>query len=425
MMPQSLREPVDAFFRWAEGIAKTDLRYLIRGGLWLTLGQVSISILAFLLSVAFAHFVPKETYGTYRYLVSVFWSLTALGLSGIPTALSRAIARNDNGAYRYAFKLSLLGSIPMALVSFALAAYYVVSANMLLGLGCLVIGLLGPFMQAVYLYGAVLEGKKAFKENAFSGILLNLLPTLCIILLMLVTEEPLAFLTAYLGVSVLTGALISLWFARKYRFGASTPESRKDFRSLGLHLSLMNVLATLSQQADKLLVFHALGPVQLAIYTFAVAIPDQLKAVLGNLETLSFAKFTRRHVHEILPNLGLRLWGLTGLVTLMVIVYIFAAPLLFRLLFPAYTDSILFSQIYALSLIPIGSIVPASILQAQAAKKELYMFNTGVPIFQIGALFVGITFYGLLGAIVARIATRFLTLFLSLFLVHLYARNQG
>lgn len=403
----------------AERFTKTDLTYLFKGGAWLVLGQVSISGLAFLVSVAFAHFVSKDDYGTYRFLLSIFWSLTAFGLSGIPTALSRAMARDQDGAYWQALRLSLLGSIPMAVISFGMSLYYSVNNNTVLAYGCLVIALLGPLMQAAYLYGAVLEGKKGFKENAVAGILLNLVPTLGLTALMFIFKDPIGFLAAFLGASVLTGALISVYVVKKYRI-AHNSERSGEFHLLGLHMSAMNVLFTLSQQADKLLIFHALGPVNLAIYTFAISIPDQLRAILGNLETLSFPKFARRSIHEILPTLARRLWGLTGLIVLLVIAYIIAAPYLFAILFPTYMDSVLLSQIYALSLIPMGHVVPVSILQAHAAKRELYMFNTAIPLLQIGTLWIGITFFGLLGAIVARIITRFATLLLSSVLVWTY-----
>mgnify|MGYP001582461265 CR=1 FL=1 len=419
-MAHTLKSAFLRFKATAERFTKTDLSYLFKGGAWLVLGQISISGLAFLASVAFAHFVSKDDYGTYRFLLSVFWSLTAFGLSGIPTALSRAIARGDDGSYWHALRLSLIGSIPMALISLGLTAYYFLNGNTLLTYGCLVIALFGPLMQAAYLYGAVLEGKKAFRINAIGGILLNLVPTLGLVALMFILHDPVVFLATFLGASVLTGALISVYVVRHFSVSHSSVRS-EEFRILGFHLSAMNVLFTLSQQADKLLIFHALGPVNLAIYTFAVSIPDQLKALLGNLETLSFPKFAKRAVHEILPTLGARVWGLTGLITIVVVAYVAAAPFLFSVLFPAYMDSVFISQLYALSLIPSASVVPYSLLQAHAAKRELYIYNTIIPIFQIGSLYVGILFFGLIGAIGARVITRVLTLIVSMILVHFYA----
>lgn len=422
-MPDS---PKSAFLRFktaAERLTKTDLSYLFKGGFWLIVGQIAISAIAFATSIAFAHFVSKDDYGTYRFLISIFWSLTAFGLSGIPTALSRAVARGYDSSYWHALRLSLIGGVPMMLISVGLAGYYFLNSNLLLMYGCLVIAGIGPFMQGAYLYGAFVEGKQAFKINAIGGIFLNLVPTLGLLILMVIFHDPVAFLATFLGASILSGILISLYVIKYFSIslhGTQDPE----FRSLGFHLSAMNILFTVSQQADKLLIFHALGPINLAIYMFAVSIPDQLKALLSNIESLAFPKFANRTVQEVLPTLGRRLGGLTGLISLMVIAYIAAAPYIFSLLFPTYTDSIIFSQIYALSLIPTGSVVPVSLLQAHAAKKELYIFNTAIPVLQIVSLYIGIFSFGLLGAICARIIARVITLLLSVFLVHAYAKRN-
>ena len=409
----------DRIITIAERFFRTDLRYLLKGGGWLAGAQITISLLAFGVSIAFGHFVPKETYGTYRYLISIFWSLAAFGLSGVPTALARSIVRGDSKAYGKALRLSMIGALPVAVGSAGLAAYYFLNGNLLLAYGCVVIAIIGPFMQAAYLFGPYLEGKKLFRENAISGIILNLIPSIVLAGLMLFTHSPIAFLIAYLGGSVLTGSMISIFVVRRFAVRTSMIED-DHMTSYGLHLSVMNILFTLSQQADKLLVFHLLGPVSLAVYSFAVAIPDQVRAIVGNLETLAFPKFAQRTLDEILPTLGRRILGFTGFIVLGVIAYIFAAPYIFQALLPAYMDSVFISQIYALSLIPTGSIVPVSILQAQSAKRELYIYNILVPVLQIGTLVAGIAAYGLIGAIAARVITRFATLLISLILIQTY-----
>jgi hypothetical protein len=253
----------------------------------------------------------------------------------------------------------------------ALAGYYFFNGNIMLASGCAIIAAVGPFIQPAYLFGPLLEGKRAFRQNALSGIILNLVPTVMLLGIMLFTDSPLVFLAAYLGASVLT----------------------------------------------------SLGPVNLAVYSFAVSIPDQMKAVIGNLETLAFPKFAQRAVEEVMPTLGRRLLGFTGLITIMVVLYVAAAPYVFQLLFPTYMESVFFSQLYALSLIPIGSVVPVSLLQAHSAKRELYIYNTVIPVFQIASLMGGIALFGLLGAIVARIMTRFITLVTSMMLLRSYART--
>ncbi len=421
-MPDTRKSALLRLKTTAERLTRTDLSYLLHGGVWLAIGQVALSAMAFGTSIAFAHFVSKEDYGTYRFLLSIFWSLTAFGLSGIPTALSRAVARKENGAYWQALRLSLIGSIPVALVAIGLALYYYLNTNPVLALGCLVIAVIGPFMQAAYLYGAFLEGKGAFKQNALQGIVLNLIPTLGLLVLMIYLQDPIAFLVMYLAGSVLVGSCISVYTLSRFRIDAHSKRS-DEFKSLGIHMSVMNVLSTLSQQADKLLVFHELGPIELAIYSFAVSMPDQLRALIGNIEVLAFPKFAQRSIEEVMPTLGRRLFGFTALVTVGVVGYIVIAPYVFQYLFPTYMESAFFSQLYALSLIPIASIVPTSLLQAHAAKRELYIFNTTTPIVQIGLLWIGISMFGLMGAILARIAGRVFSLVISLILVQLYAKR--
>ena len=69
--------------RWSEKWTKTDMIYLARGGFWLTLGQVISSLSAFLLAIAFANLLPKETYGEYKYILSIASILAIPTLTGM------------------------------------------------------------------------------------------------------------------------------------------------------------------------------------------------------------------------------------------------------------------------------------------------------------------------------------------------------
>jgi O-antigen/teichoic acid export membrane protein len=104
-------------------------------------------------------------------------------------------------------------------------------------------------------------------------------------------------------------------------------------------------------------------------------------------------------------------------------IYILFAPFAFHLFFPAYTEAIWYSQIYALALIPLGSIFPNTALQAHAANKELYILNIVSSVFQIGILFPAIAYYGLFGAVIARILSRVFNLVISVVLLNMYGKH--
>jgi len=71
------------FLRWSEKYTKLDMVYLTKGGFWMTLSQVSSNMLSLLLVIAFANLLPKETYGLYRYILSLAGMLNSLSLTGM------------------------------------------------------------------------------------------------------------------------------------------------------------------------------------------------------------------------------------------------------------------------------------------------------------------------------------------------------
>ena len=416
-----LKSRFRTLLRSSERYTKTDMVYLAKGGFWLTISQISIAALALLLSIAFAHFVPKDVYGSYRYLLSIFWVLTTFSLTGIPTALARAIAKGEDGAYRESIRLSFIWSWPMILISLGLATYYFLQGNLLLFFGAIIIAIFGPFMQPSFLFGSLLEGKRAFRATAFAGIILNSVPTLALLVTMFVSRNPLSYLAVYLIANAGTATIISWFVWKRYRTSGNKPT--KSLFSLGVNFSAMNILAGIAGQIDRLLVFHFLGPIELAIYSFAIALPDQIKSTGNNIATIAFPKFANRPFSEIRETLSRRLGGFTLLMIAIAGLYIVFAPFIFHIFFPAYRDAVWYSQLYALGLIPLASIFPNTALQAHAAKKELYILNIASSLFQIGILFPAIAYYGLIGAVVARTVSRIFNLLLSSILVRAYARR--
>lgn len=415
---RSLSERLRGFLRSLERYTKTDMTYLVSGGFWLGVDEVVGALASFGLAVAFAHFVPKDAYGIYRFLTAGFWTLTAFTMTGLPAAIARAVAKGREGTFRSSFPFSILWSLPLSFIAIGTSAYYFINGNSTIGIGFLLIAVFGPFIQAAYLWGSYLNGKKDFRTLAFCGSLFAILPALALFLAMLTNPHPLVLLFVYLSVTVVTGLALARFILTHHKPNTDTDT---EYRKLGVHWSAMNLLSTLAQQVDKLVVFHYLGAIDLAIYSFATALPDQIKNVFGSVSTLALPKFVERPFKQIHANFWHRLLGFTGVLTLAAFAYIAFAQFAFTVFFPAYTEAIWYSQIYALSLITMGSALPVTLLQAHKANKELYILNVVLPIFQIGALILFTSFYGLLGAIIARVVARALALLVGGILVETYA----
>lgn len=405
---------------WTERTTRTDLAYVASGGFWLTVDQVAGAFIAFVLSIAFAHFVAPETYGTYRYLIATFWTLAAFTLTGVPTALSQAVARGYEGAFKISFRWSLLGGVPLLLIALVMSSYYLAVGNMVLGLGLLSIALVGPFMQPAHLFGPYLAGKKEFRAMTLFGIFFSLVPAVGLGTAMLLTHDPLIFFLVYLLGNTVAGLGLCFITMRMYK---PHDTANHDFHSLSGHFSLMNLLTTVAAQIDKLVVFHYLGAVELAVYSFAIAMPEQVKGVLGAISVLALPKFATRSMQEIRKNFWNRLLLFIGILFAASAFYILIAPLAFEIFFPTYTNAIWYSQLFAVSLVLTSVSLPTTLLQAKGAKRELYTFNVLSPVFQIVALIVLTALYGLLGTIVARIVGRAFSLLLCSILAYLYIRR--
>lgn len=401
---------------------KTDLSYLTKGGFWLTLDEAGGAIAAFLLSVAFAYFLPKEVYGTYRYLIALFWIFTALTMTGLPSVISRSVTRGKEGAFRSSFRFSIFWGLPLSLVALSASGYYFLQGNIELVFGLLIIAALGPFMQAAILWSSYFTGRKDFRSLAFFGLIFAFVPALSLFGTMFLIKSPLALLFTYLASTVLTGLCISIYIL-VHRKPNTEPDP--EYKNLGWHFSAMNLLATVAQQVDKIVVFHYLGAAQLAVYALATALPEQIKNVFGSVTTLALPKFIERPYAEIQKTFWYRLWGFTGVLSIVAVIYALIAPFVFAIFFSAYQDAVLYSQVFALALIPTGSTISITLLQAHKAKRELYIFNVFSPVFQIVSLVVLTSAYGLMGAVVARLAARLLSFALAGVLVQIYGYREA
>src|SRR3989338_4500780 len=280
------------FLRWSERYTKTDMLYLAQGGFWLTLGHAVSVGASFALAIAFANLLPKEAYGTYKYILSVAGIVMALSLTGFKTVVVQAVARGFEGILRQAFWTTLQWGIVMTVVSAGAALYYLVHGNGQLAIALIIIGLFSPLLSSSGLYRMFLNGKKDFKGIAVGEITDALVLTCLTLVALLFTDDPLVLVLIYFFASTATGLL---WYVRTVRRYAPNTATEPSSLRYTKHLSAMNILIAATVYVDKILVFHYLGAAELAVYVFALAIPDQIKMVFQkNIGGLVLPKFSEK-----------------------------------------------------------------------------------------------------------------------------------
>ena len=290
------------------------------------------------------------------------------------------------------------------MASLGLAGYYYFNDNFTLTLSFLIITGFLPLMESFGIYNSVLNGRKLFNIQVQYSTLIHLFSIAAIIIVLFLTQNLFLILLAYFfSYTLWRFVFLTLTFKK-------IPLNKKEDPgaiSYGKHLTFINILGVLASYLDKILVFHYLGGVQLAVYSFAITPPEQLKSFLKNVGVLAFPKLSVRTEAEIKATIFSKMLRFGLFIAAGIVIYIFLAPAFYRFFFPQYSESIFYSQIFSISLITAVTILPHAALEAKAAAKQLYQLNILSPLIQIGLLFLFIYSYGIMGVILARVVGRF------------------
>jgi len=418
-----LRERLFQTLRWSEKYTKTDMVYLASGGFWITIGQAVSSISALALAIAFANLAPQETYGTYKYLLSLAAIFSIFTLPGMNSAIAQAVAKGDDSIVRPALRSRIQWSMLGTLISFAGGLYYFINGNVELGSALILIGVTIPFFDTFTLYNGYLTGKKNFKTETTYHLLSQTISVIFIIVTIFLTKNVLLILLAY---------FMPLAIVRFFIFKRTThalPPISKDKKidiSYGKHLSAINILGVIASNVDKILLWKLLGPVQLAIYSFAVAIPEQARGPFKGLSNIALPKFAAQPPGSI--QLTFRSFWYTFLMYIILLfivsmAYIAIAPTVFKILFPNYLESVFYSQILAFFLFTGAQSIPATLLTAYKRTGTQYILTVSRSTIQIILLFILIPQFGIMGAVFAIVATNTFNLITTIVAVVLEHRR--
>lgn len=411
-----MKEKFYQFLKWSEQYTQTDMVYLAKGGFWLTLGQIISAASSFILAIAFANLLPKEIFGVYRYILSIAGILGIATLQGMNTAITQAVSRGYEGALFDGLKAKIKWGLLGGLVGLAIAGYYFFQENNTLAVGFLVVALFIPFLESIGVYYAHIQGKKRFDLDAKYGSFTQIAWMLILIIVLLLTKNVVLILLASFG----SFTILRLIFF-KLTLKNLPPNQNQDSEAIayGKHLSLIDAVNVGASYLDRVLIWHYLGPAQVAIYHFSLAMPEQIKEFIKIVKPLSMPGFATRPIDEIKKTIWRRTFWLFASLVAVVSIYIIGAPLVFKIFFPQYSESIIFSQIFALSLLTTAATPFVSILESHKKIKELYIANIIGSAILIIFIFLGVYFYGLWGVIFARIGQR---LFLSALFVSIFRK---
>lgn len=400
--------------RSLEKYTKTDMVYLIQNSFWVNANTVITSFFSFLLSVSFAHYVSKDTYGTYQFLISISSIIGGLTLIGMNNAVTQAVARGFDGVLKESLKTQIKFGVISFIFGASISLYYLINDNGTLAFSILIISIFLPVTNALNTWTAFLSGKKDFKYLFIFSQIINITYYIGLITTIFIVPKviPLIFIGFILN-------LISNYIAYNLVIKKYNPseESEDSAISYGKKLSFSSILPMIALNIDNIIVFHFLGPIQLAIYAFASNIPERLGGLIKPISSVAFPKLSTKSASQIsnaLPEKIVRLFIFSMLFSLF---YYFISPFLFKIFFPQYLDSIVYSQVYALAVaFSITASLPITSMYA-IRSKYIYTLNAAYPIVSIGLVLILTYYFGIWGVVFAKVLSNVVLFCLSYLLM--------
>lgn len=395
----TISERASALIKRSSTTVGIDLGYFLKGGFWLSSSQIMSSAIAFVLSIYLANKLSKDVYGNYRYILSIASILGSFSLTGLNTAIVQSVARGFEGSLRQAFRLSLSWSLLSIVITLCGSFYYLYKDNTVLGYSLLIIALINPFLNSAGLFAGYINGKKDFKRQSLYTCIDNIVPSLCVMATVAFTHNIITLVFVYFLSSFAIAGILYIRTVKIFQPQENTDPTLKNY---SIKLSLLNIVSIVASQIDKVIVFTFLGSIELAVYGIALAFPEQIRGLVRNMSNLLIPRFAERDMNTHKVNI----WNKTSKVVLFLILvtsaYILTAPFLFKIFYPKYLESILYSQVY--SIVILGSIawIPGSIFIAQKNDLELAKLSIYGSVIQIALLIPFVYYFGLWGMIIGR-----------------------
>lgn len=409
-MTNNIKEKLNPLIQKLNKLTKVDVVYLAKGGFWINSTSAVSSIVSLILSILFARYVPKDIFGIYKYIISIASIAAAFSLTGMNVAVMKAVAQGHDGIFKKSIIEQLKWSWIQLLFMWSFSAYYFYQGNSTYGTTFLAISILSILSCVTNTYNAVLYGKKDFKTSAIYGITASGF-NLFLMALIIFYQSTSVFLlvSTYYAATAAANAYFCFKTYRRYKMNEQKEFLASDI-TYGKHVSVMGAISTLAAQLDNVLVYHLLGPASLATYSFATVIPERIRVSFSFISAIAFPKIAKNKQSDLNNNLNNKVIQLifTGLV--ISLFYALIAPFLFHWLFPQYNSSIVYSQVFSISLVAIALNISNTALLAKEKQKHLYFVNTIIPIIKIVLTVLGIWFFGIWGAIISRIASQIILL---------------
>ncbi len=355
--------------------------------------------------------LPRETAGSYNYIIATLAIVSITTLPGMNNALTRAIAKGNHGSLPHMLRKRLTWGILGSVIALIIGVISWAQGNTAVGIAFLVAAPFVPLTDTFSTFALnYWQGKKRFDKSALMGALYYVLLALLSLPVIIFSHNLIIIVLGVMIAQTASGLLI--YRSIKKESGERDHASEK----LGIHLTFIQALHTIAAQADKIIIWHLFGASFTAIYTFAstpVSKANQMIPIgIISLPHLSQQEFTPPLKRQMLKK-TFALFLVSFPLTLAVILL---APFLYKIFFPSYPESIRYFQFL---MMPVA-LAPMAILKSSFTAfnktRELYLSETSGTIIRILLMLIFALFFGLFGIVIGILISAVIDLCITLLL---------
>lgn len=345
---------------------------------------------------------PQTMYGEYKFILSIIGVIGFIGLPGLPTALATAIARSQKisiaSIARWYGAISAVGSITLLCCIGLLPHWGRMDLWPMLLAGALIFS---PSAVSTNIFGGIIRGTGEFSRSFFATLISNILVSVAVLAMLFIKPSPLLLLAFTSGIPAVVYLAMLIPYERRFR----STESQRPLIGRAFNLSIATIPVSLSWYIDGLLISALFGLNQLALFSVALLIPEQVKIWTKELTPILFSRQAggkddaarRKKMHEAVI-IGTIIMG-AG-----ILLYVLATPYLIPVLFPQYDASqvIPLTNVAAITLLTAPASLYPQFLEARGLVKGVHWSNWSASIVFVIALFTLIPTFGPMGAVIAR-----------------------
>jgi O-antigen/teichoic acid export membrane protein len=395
-------------------IFKIDFHYLMRGGSLLSLTQITSAGFGFLLTIAFARFLPQEIYGVYRYILATYALLVITSLPGLDTSLIQTFAKGNHRAFIESIKTKFWYGFIGTGLSILYGIYHLYTGDAQLFWLFTMVGLILPFIECLSLYTGVLNAQKRYGFWAITEVANQFFSTLSLFLTIYFTNNIYLLILAYFVPYIIVRGISTLYALRNFIENNNYDPS---YLSYGKAMTWYQIITRGIASLDQMVLFHYMGPAQVAIFSIANAIPTRFQSVLRITGTLAFPKYANYPEEEIAKSLPKKMLIFGFGILIVCISYTVIAPPFFAIFFPKYNESIQYSQLLIFFVVS-GMTYPfGAFLNAHKKVTENYLFAILSFSVKVACLTILVPIYGIWGAAWGVVLSSWSTIGATYFLI--------